>query len=185
MKLSFSGAREHVVEPNYAIVQCDSAMWTYQFYNGYIVTHHGPFAAHVFGIPDASQNGAPVESAPHSAFSLKIHHIQFDSDRYEMHYSADGIPGSWLDVNKIPQVLNPPTSSQRDDERSEEPWIPYEYQPIPEKPVNNFGIPQATLRVLEVRTPILDFRSSSPKNPHGLLAGGECLNNERSHAVPA
>jgi len=175
MTLSLDGARERVVGPNHAVVQCVSAMWTYRYHNGYIVTLRGPFAAHVFVIPNTTQNGATAQSATHSPFALKIDHIQFDSNLYEKHVAVDVIGGNRLDANKTPQVRNAPTPSPtmngvgvppaplpqppqpppaqavpRDDERWEEPRITYDRAFIPAEPVNAFGIPQATMRCLEL-----------------------------------
>ncbi|KAI0250864.1 hypothetical protein BJV78DRAFT_1215862 [Lactifluus subvellereus] len=70
MTLSLNGACERVVAPDYAIVQCVSAMWTYRYHNGYTVAIRGPFTAHVIVIPNATQNGPPVQSTPHSTFML-------------------------------------------------------------------------------------------------------------------
>jgi hypothetical protein len=179
MTLSLDGARERVVGPNHAIVQCVAAMWTYRYRNGYTVTLRGPFTAHVVLTPSATQNGAPAQSVPPTTFMLKIDHIQFDSNLYEKHVAVDVICGTRLDANKTPLVRNAPTpsptingagvppapppqppqppplqASQRDDERWEEPRITYERASIPAEPVNAFGIPQATMRCLEVRLPI-------------------------------
>jgi LIM-domain binding protein len=202
MTLSLDGARERVIGPNHAVVQCVSAMWTYRYHNGYTVTLRGPFTAHVFAYPNATQNGAPAQSAPHSTFILKIDHIQFDSNLYEKHVSVDMIVGNRIDANKTPQARNaptpsptvngagvpppappqpqppPPQASQRDDERWEEPRISYERALIPAEPVNAFGIPQATMRCLEVRSPNLGFPGASSKNPHGPLVGGECRTDD-------
>lgn len=184
MTLSLDGARERVVGPNHAVVQCVSAVWTYRYHNGYIVTLRGPFTAHVFVIPNTTQNGATAQSATHSPFVLKIDHIQFDSNLYEKHVAVDVIGGNRLDTNKTPQVHNAPTPSptmngvgvppaslpqppqqrQRDDERWEEPRITYDRAFIPAEPVNAFGIPQATMRCLEVRTPGLGPVDSSLSN---------------------
>ncbi|KAI0250858.1 LIM-domain binding protein [Lactifluus subvellereus] len=211
MTLSLNGARERVVGPNHGIVQCISAMWTFRYHNGFTVTLRGPFTAHVIAIPNATQNGPPVPSAPHSTFMLKIDHIQFDSNFHEKHVSVDQIGGSRLDANKTPQVRNAPTPSsptvngagvppqplsqlpqplpsqagQRNEERWEEPWIAYERAFIPADPVNAFGIPQATMRCLEVCPPNTGFLVASPKNPHGFLVGGVHRTDERSHAVLA
>ncbi|KAI9511281.1 LIM-domain binding protein [Russula earlei] len=178
MTLSLDGARERVVGPNQAIVQCVSAMWTYRYRNGYTVTLRGPFTAYVAVTPNATQNGASAQSVP-PPYTLKIDHIQFDSNLYEKHVAVDVIGGNRLDANKTPQVRNAPTPSptpngagvpppppsqqqqlpiqagQRDDERWEEPRITYDRAFIPAEPVNAFGIPQATMRCLEVRSPNL------------------------------
>ncbi|KAI0260497.1 LIM-domain binding protein, partial [Gloeopeniophorella convolvens] len=179
MTLSLDGARERVVGPNHAIVQCVAAMWTYRYHNGYTVTLRGPFTAHVFVISGPPQNGAPAQSGPHGPFTLKINHIQFDSNMYEKHVALDVIGGSRLDINKTPQPRNAPTPSPTmngtgvpqappppppppppgpqppqggpSDERWDEPRITYERASIPAEPVNAFGIPQATMRCLEVR----------------------------------
>jgi hypothetical protein len=193
MTLSLDGARERVVAPNQAIVQCVSAMWTYRYHNGYTVTLRGPFTAYVSVTPNATQNGASAQSVPPSPYTLKIDHIQFDSNLYEKHVAVDAIGGSRLDANKPPQVRNVPTPSptingaggpppplshpsqppppqvgQRDDERWEEHRITYERASIPTEPVNAFGIPQATMRCLEVRSPNLGFLSSCFKHFHNL-----------------
>lgn len=189
MTLSLDGARERVVGPNHAVVQCVSAMWTYRYHNGYTVTLRGPFTAHVFVIPNTTQNGATAQSATHSPFLLKIDHIQFDSNLYEKHVAVDVIGGNRLDANKTPQVRNAPTPSptmngvgipppplpqppqpppaqagQRDEERWEEPRITYDRAFIPAEPVNAFGIPQATMRCLEVCVLCLGPIDSSLKN---------------------
>jgi hypothetical protein len=193
MRLSLDGARERMVGPNYAMVQCVSAMWMYRYLNGYTVIHRGPFTAHIIVMP----NGPP--------FMLKIDHIQFDCNLYEKLISMDQIGGSRLDAKKTPQVRIAPTPSptvndvgvppqlpsqlpqlpssqagQRDDERQEGPGITYERAFIPAEPVNAFGIPQITMRHLEVRPP---NTGSSPKNPHGLLVGGAHWRDVRSHGV--
>jgi LIM-domain binding protein len=205
MTLCLDGARERVVGPNHAVVQCVSAMWTYRYYNGYTVTLRGPFTAHVFATPSATQNGTPARSVPHSTSMLKIDHIQFDSNLQEKHVSVDVIGGDCLDANKTPGVCNastpsptaddtdvpspppPPQTDQRDVQRWEEPRIAYERAFIPVEPVNAFGIPQATMRCLEVRSPNLGFLGASPNtsNPHALLVGGERCTDVRSHAALA
>ena len=185
MTLSLDGARERAVGPNQAIVQCVSAMWTYRYRNGYTVTLRGPFTAHVVVTPSATQSGASAQSAPPAPYMLKIDHIQFDSNLYEKHVAVDVIGGNRLDPNKPPLGRNAPTPSptingasvppaapsqpsqppplqagQRDDERWEEPRITYERATIPAEPVNAFGIPQATMRCLEVCLPVLRLLSS-------------------------
>jgi hypothetical protein len=207
MTLSLDGARERGFRPNQAIVQCVSAMWTYRYHNGYTVTLRGPFTAYVSATANATQGGAPAQSAPPSTVTLKIDHIQFDSNVYEKHVAVDVIGGNRLDITKTPQVRNAPTPSptingagvsplppqppqppppqtgQRDDERWEEPRITYERAFIPAEPVNAFGIPQATMRCLEVRSPNLALLGSSLKNAVFFLVGGKCCADGRPYAV--
>jgi hypothetical protein len=213
MTLSLDGARERVVGPNQAVVQCVSAMWTYRYRNGYTVTLRGPFAAHVVVTPNPTQNGATAQSVPPTTFILKIDHISFDSNLYEKHVAVDVIGGNRLDANKTPQVRNAPTPSptingaavlsapppqapqppqppprqvsQRDDERWEEPRITFERATIPAEPVNAFGIPQATMRCLEVRVPILSFLSLCSNFFVTFQVGGKCCADGRSYVLLA
>ena len=208
MTLSLDGARERVVGPNQAVVQCVSAMWTYRYRNGYTVTLRGPFAAHVVVTPNATQNGASAQSVPPTSFILKIDHISFDSNQYEKHVLVDVIDGNRLDANKT-QVRGAPTPSptingaavlptsqppqppqpsprqlsQRDDERWEEPRITYERATIPAEPVNAFGIPQATMRCLEVRVSISGFFSSGFNFFVTFQVGGKCCADGRSYVL--
>jgi len=209
MTLSLDGARERIVGPNQAVVQCVSAMWTYRYRNGYTVTLRGPFTAYVAMTPNATQNSASAHSVPPSPYTLKIDHIQFDSNLYEKHVAVDVIGGNRLDANKTPQVRNaptptpttngagvppppppqqpqpqpPPQGGQRDDERWEEPRITYERAFIPAEPVNAFGIPQATMRCLEVRPPNFDHVSSSVLMAY--LVGRKRRSDDRSYVLLA
>lgn len=163
MTLSVDGACECVVRPNHVIVQCASAMWTYQYHNEYTVTLHGAFTAHVIAIPNATQNGLSMQPALHSSFMLEINHIQFDCNLYEKHISGDqigNIPTPSPTVNGagvLPQpqsqLPSPSRVGQRDDERWEEPWVTFERAFIPEEPVNSFRITHATMGCLEVCPP--------------------------------
>ncbi|KAH9979573.1 LIM-domain binding protein-domain-containing protein [Lactifluus volemus] len=118
MTLSLDGAHERIVAPNCALVQCVSATWTYRYNNGYTVALRGPISAYVFVIPNATQSGAPSESALNPTFSLKIGRIQFASNLYEKNVSVNAIRGSRLDANENLEVRNaldpPPTVSDAD-----------------------------------------------------------------------
>ncbi|KAI0285276.1 SNF2 family N-terminal domain-containing protein [Russula brevipes] len=147
MRLSLDGARERAIGPNQAIVQCVSATWTYRYHNGYTVTLRGPFTAHVAVTPDAGRDGAPAQPV-HRTPTLKIDSIRFDSNLYEKQIAVDVIGGNRLDNNESPQVRDAPTSSPT--LNTTEPQIAYERAFIPAEPVNAFGIPQATMRCLEL-----------------------------------
>ena len=176
MTLSLDGARERVVGPDRAIVQCVTAMWTFRYHNGYTVVLRGPFTAHVTVTSNATSDITLAQPAPPSTSMpkiLKIDHVQFDSDVYEKHVAVDVIGGHRIDTYKTPQIHHTSTPTrtftrygavaapqclqpqplqvgQRDEERYEEPRITYEGAFIPADPVNAFGIPQATMRCLEV-----------------------------------
>ena len=145
MTLSLDGAHESVLGPNCSIVQCVSALWTYRYHNGYTVTLRGPFTASVAVICNETLHGteARTSSAFPSLSMLKFDRIQFDSNVYEKRVAVDVIGGRRLDSNNIlqPRNVSTPTS------------IIYERAFIPADPVNAFGIPQATMRCLEVGSP--------------------------------
>jgi len=145
MTLSLDGAEESVVGPNCAIVQCVSAMWTYRYHNGYTVTLRGPFTASVAVTRNETLDGteARTDSAPPSTFILKFDHIQFDSNVYEKRVAVDVIGGNRLDTNNVLQFRDASTPTS----------IIYERAFIPADPVDAFGIPQATMRCLEVGSP--------------------------------
>ena len=174
MTLSLDGARERVVGPNRAIVQCTTAMWTFRYHNGYTVVLRGPFTAHVAVTRNATLDVSLSQPEP---FTLKIDHIQFDSDVCEKHVAVDVIGGNRLNANQTAQIHHASTPirtftrygavappllqqpqllqvGQRDEERCEETRITYERAFIPADPVNAFGIPQATMGCLEVGLPI-------------------------------
>lgn len=177
MTLSLDGARERVVGPDRAIVQCALAMWTFRYLNGYTVVLRGPFTAHVAVTRNTTLDVSSAQPAPPSTFTLKIDHIQFDSDVCEKYVAVDVIGGNRLNANQTLQIHHastpirtftrygavapPPLQQpqplqvgQRDEERCEEPRITYERAFIPADPVNAFGIPQATMGCLEVGLPI-------------------------------
>jgi len=117
----------------------------------------------VYVIPNQPATGGTAQSAAHPPFSLKIYNISFESNHYEKHISLDMIIGPRIDMPKTPRPRNaqtptmngvpPPTPQQQkaEEEKWEEPRIVYERATIPSEPVNAFGIPQATMRCLEVR----------------------------------
>jgi LIM-domain binding protein len=198
MTLSLDGARECVVGPNRAMVQCGTAMWTFRYHNGYTVVHRGPFTAHVAVTYNAILDVTLDRPAPTTTSVLKIDHIQFDSYIYEKHVAVDVIGGNRLDINKAPPINHTSASirtftrngvvvqprslqvDQRDEERHEKPRITYERAFIPADPVNAFGIPQATMGCLEVAALPISmqpyFHSGPPiLDTDSILAQGDTL----------
>ena len=155
MTLSLDGARERLLAQHHAVVECVSAVWTYKYNNGYTVTLRGPLTVHVFIVP--LTNPQPSQSP----FTLRFDHLQFDAHTHEKFISLDGIAGQRaVETPKTPRVRSAPTPSpngasvsQREEDRQwDEPRIMIDHASIPGEPVNAFGIPQATMRCLEVRT---------------------------------
>lgn len=157
MTLSLDGARERLVAQHHAVVECVSAVWTYKYNNGYTVTLRGPLTVHAFIVPLG--NASPAQ--PQQTFVLRFDQLQFDAHTHEKFISLDGIAGQRTpEILKTPRVRNAPTPSpngasvgQREEDRQwDEPRILIDNASIPGEPVNAFGIPQATMRCLEVRT---------------------------------
>ena len=164
MTLSLDGARERPVSNNHAIVECIQAVWSYKYTNGYTVTLRGPLTAHIFVIPHHLANGASAQaSSTHPSYALKINSLVFDSNLYEKHISLDMIIGQRIEPPKTPRLRNAQTQTMngggggggsgalKEEDKWDEPKILFERAMIPSEPVNAFGIPQATMRCLEVR----------------------------------
>lgn len=156
MTLSLDGARERLIAQHHAVVECVSAVWTYKYNNGYTVTLRGPLTVHVIIVPLTSP--AQPQQPP---FTLRFNQLQFDAHTHEKFISLDGIAGQrTVETPKTPRSRNAPTPSpngasvgQREEDRQwDDPRILIDHASIPGEPVNAFGIPQATMRCLEVRT---------------------------------
>ena len=160
MTLSLDGARERIYGPGHSVVECVSAIWTYKYTNGYTVTLRGPLTTHVFITPVHSPGNAQIPQ-----YTLKFDDFQFVANFHEKYIALESIMGSrMLELPKTPRARNTPTPTpagtsmqvQRqlqqveDDKKWEEPRVTIDRGSIPGEPVNAFGIPQATMRCLEV-----------------------------------
>ncbi|KIJ70623.1 hypothetical protein HYDPIDRAFT_105367 [Hydnomerulius pinastri MD-312] len=180
MTLSLDGAREDLLAPNHAIVKCPCAVWTYKYTNGYTVTLRGPLTVQVFLIPHTST------STQQPGFTLKFDQFQFQADKHEKFISLDAISGNRIvESPKTPRVRSAPTpspnglsSSQRAEEERlwEEPRVLLDQAYIPGEPVNAFGIPQATMRCLELAesvsqmTDLIAFATDNKLGPMDALS---------------
>ncbi|KAF9224417.1 hypothetical protein BS17DRAFT_801871 [Gyrodon lividus] len=182
MTLSLDGARERLLTQQHAIVECVSAVWTYKYANGYTVTLRGPLSVHVYQIPLTGP--IPPQQPP---YTLKFDQFQFDANTHEKYISLDSIIGQRsVESPKTPRVRNAPTpspngasSSQRpeEDRQWEEPRVLIDHASIPGEPVNAFGIPQATMRCLELAesvsqmTDLISFANETQLGPMVLCSG--------------
>ena len=155
MTLSLDGARERMYAQGHAIVECVGAVWTYKFNNGYIVTLRGPLTAHIV-ITSLHPPGSS-QAAQGSQFLLKFEDFQFEANYHDKYISLDSIVGSRApEIPKTPSLLNEPNPLNgqqqllEEDKKWEEPRVTIEQACLPGEPVNAFGIPQATMRCLEV-----------------------------------
>ncbi|KAH7912464.1 LIM-domain binding protein-domain-containing protein [Hygrophoropsis aurantiaca] len=181
MSLSLDGARERLVNPSHAIIECVTAIWTYRYNSGYTVTLRGPLTVHVLIVPPIG-NGQANQPA-----SLKFDNFEFNGNTHEKTISLEAIMGQRImDSPKTPRLHNGPTPSpngtstiqQRADEdrQWDEPRILIQDASIPGEPVNAFGIPQATMRCLELAesvgqmTDLIAFATETKLGPIDALA---------------
>jgi hypothetical protein len=158
MSFTLDNAREvHSGSGNYAI-ECKTAVWTYRYDNGYTVALRGPLTAKVQVIP--AQGGR---------YTMKFDAINFDANFHEKLLSIDAILGARSEPTpriKSATISNAtPGVKTEDDQRSpEELRVSIDKANIPAEPVNAFGIPQATMRCLEVLPIIADGAECVPSN---------------------
>lgn len=150
MNFSLDGARERILSHGHAVVECVHAIWTYRYNNGYTVTLRGPMTAHILVLPNATPN------QQHASYTLKFDQLQFDANYHDKLIAMEAISGNRS--AESPRLKAPSTpltngipQTEDEDRRLEEPRLLIEKALIPAEPVNAFGIPQATMRCLEVR----------------------------------
>ncbi|KAK0490496.1 LIM-domain binding protein-domain-containing protein [Armillaria novae-zelandiae] len=149
MTLTLDGARERMYAQGHSVVECVTAVWTYKYNNGYTVTLRGPLTAHVV---------VASPQAPATNHVLKFDDFQFDANYHDKFISIESIMGQrMIESPKTPRIRNAPTPipngfsiQDEEDKKWEEPRIIIERGSIPGEPVNAFGIPQATMRCLEL-----------------------------------
>ena len=147
MSISIDGARERVITPSHALVECATASWTFQYTNGYNITLRGPLTADVVVQPHAS-SGQQLPPNSVSTYTLKLERLQFDAFVHEKFLSLDSISGER--IAESPRGMPASPGQTEDPNRFDEAKYVYERATIPAEPINAFGIPQATMRCLEV-----------------------------------
>lgn len=201
MNFSLDGARERLLGQGHAVVECVHAVWTFKYLNGYTVTLRGPMTAHILVTPHTPQ---PSQSSSQGlSYSLKFDQLQFDANYFDKLVSVDAIIGNKVsDSPRTPHLRAlPPVGMngngagaavngrrpEDDPSRYEEPRYIYERASLPAEPVNAFGIPQATMRCLEVSVLLLflDPGASILMMNANLMrvVGGECCADVGSDTV--
>ncbi|KAK1235143.1 hypothetical protein PQX77_001645 [Marasmius sp. AFHP31] len=127
MKLTLDDAREQLYDDKRAIVECNNAIWTYNFNNGYSVCLKGPMSVHVVtvaGLPTSTTNGYSLGRNHY----LKFDRFEFEAQTHEklITFEKAGRIGSWNTDGAKGPVLDCPVM------------------------INAFGIPQAAMRCLEL-----------------------------------
>jgi len=145
MSLSLDGARERATNNLHAIVECPDALWTFRYLNGYTVVLKGPFTAHVIVVaePPSQQQSSQNPTPPN--YALRIDSMVFDALTHEKLINIDSIEGRRMDSSPSASL-----SFGDVDPRLEEPRTIIERASFPAEPINAFGIPQATMRCLEL-----------------------------------
>ena len=150
--LTIDGARERVVTTARALVECPGAAWTFRYTNGYSITLRGPFSAEIIALPNP-----PDRRSKDGDYELKVDRMQFDAFLHDKFLAYDAILGDR--TPESPRIAPSPSGmpngaggGELDPNRLEEPRYIIDHAIIPAEPINAFGIPQATMRCLEVRT---------------------------------
>ncbi|KAF7354861.1 hypothetical protein MSAN_01400600 [Mycena sanguinolenta] len=153
MSLTLDGARERLYQPGHAIVECVSAVWTCRYSNGHIVTLRGPLTAHLIICTVPPQSVPPNGASP--PYVLKFDDFEFDATSHDKYIALESISGA-----RRTEEAPPPTPANGvgsgsgagadEDKKWEEPRQIIDNASIPGEPVNAFGIPQATMRCLEL-----------------------------------
>lgn len=129
MTLSLDGAQESMSPHGHSVVECIGAAWAYRYDNGYTVTLRGPLTAHVVVAPPAP-GSTPSANDP---ALLKFEKLQFDANSHDKYVAVESILGS-----------------RRTRWEDDGPRLLIERGSLPGELVNPFGIPQASMRCLEV-----------------------------------
>ncbi|KAJ7122938.1 LIM-domain binding protein-domain-containing protein, partial [Mycena epipterygia] len=147
MSLTLDGARERLYAPGHAIVECVTAVWTYRYNNGHIVTLRGPLTAHlVICSPAPHPHPGTIQNNGAPPYVLKFDDFEFDAHSHDKYIALESIAGPRKAEEPAPAV-----NGVGDEEKKwDEPRLLIENGSIPGEPVNAFGIPQATMRCLEL-----------------------------------
>lgn len=193
MSLSLDGARERQIATGHCIVECVAAVWTYKYNNGYTVTLRGALSAHVIITSTSAPGSAAPNPAQPSAYTFKFDEFTFDANFHDKFIALDAIMGQripepakspWIRSAPTPNsngtVSDPMSGATEEDKKWEEPRVVIERCSIPGEPVNAFGIPQATMRCLEVRSNIPS--SKFIYSAHSTVSR-KCRRNGRSHCL--
>ncbi|KAJ7727893.1 LIM-domain binding protein-domain-containing protein [Mycena metata] len=152
MSFTLDGARERLSMPGHAIVECVTAVWTCRYNNGHIVTLRGPLTVHlVICSPGPQQAGAAQQNGGGAPpYVLKFDDFEFDAHSHDKYIALEAIAGP-RKAEESAQTMNGAAAAAGDDDKKwEEPRLLIENGSIPGEPVNAFGIPQATMRCLEL-----------------------------------
>jgi hypothetical protein len=154
VSLMLDGARERSVNLGTSIIESPTAQWVWRYYDGHVITLCGTFSCQL------SAYSVPSDGLP---YTLKIDSMSFDSTWHERMIILDAIHGTRgvENIQKTPTTIHgsPDNLSSSSTKSENHDWSPFEAEPrvaidhavLPAEPINAFGIPQASMRCLEVR----------------------------------
>ncbi|OSD01741.1 hypothetical protein PYCCODRAFT_1468324 [Trametes coccinea BRFM310] len=147
MSISIDGGRERLVTPSHALVECPNAAWTFQYQNGYNIILRGPLTADVVVQPHPFTPPGSV-----SSYTLKLERLQFDAFYHDKYIALDAIIGERIAESPrgMPPSPGGANGQAEDPNRFDEARYIIEHAIVPAEPINAFGIPQATMRCLEL-----------------------------------
>ena len=169
----------------HALVECPAAQWIFRYTNGYNITLRGPLTAEIVVLPlpmtQPSQTQLPQ-------YTLKLEKLVFDALNHDKYLAVDAIQG--MRIEESPQVtaMSPggavnPNGVVDDPAQFEEPRHVYESVTIPAEPINAFGIPQATMRCLEVCSTCYKSQGMHDEPMDMIVACRERDADDRSHPI--
>lgn len=140
MSLTLDGARERLLHPGQTIVECGSTIWIFRYSNGHVVMLRGSMTArHIAcSTPSQSMTGNHAKDD----FVLRFDEFDFYAHSHDRYIALEAISGLWMGDNE-------------DSKTGEKPGQTIVNASIPGEPVNVFGVPQATMRFLEVSRTII------------------------------
>lgn len=161
MNFVLDGARERTIIPGTSIIECPDAQWIWRFYDGHIVVLRGAFSCQI----SAFYNSHATSDQP--PYTLKFDSMNFDSTSHDKLINLDAIQGTRgvENVQKTPSTTtqgSPDNASSsgasantlRSDDSDRlfdpDPRVVIDHALLPPEPINSFGIPQASMRCLEV-----------------------------------
>lgn len=168
MSWVIDGARERKLAPGAVQIETAHAEWIYRFSNGYRVALKGmlsvTYEASIIRPASAVGPGPTLATVNPEEVKLLITAFDMNVSEYEKYIKLDSISGERTreDVTmypyRVPGAPEPPSGStqaiaEEADRRrrsGEEPRIQITRATMPGEPINAFGIPQATMRCLEV-----------------------------------
>lgn len=203
MTFCLDGARERIERTTgHITLECVTAVWTYKYSNGYTITLRGPLTARIMMTAvyppgsDPDPNPPRSSDSPPDQYVYKFDEFQFEANYHDKYIALESVLGPrTIEMPPLPhtpmgttahiptlQSLSAAEQSQSgldDEKRWEEPRVLIEHGSIPGEPVNAFGIPQATMRCLELAesvtfmTELMQYAKET--NSSGPLGGHQSL----------